>query len=189
MPSSSDEPRWFHVILTTYAAWLPGDPRGFRTRDHREHVDGDYKRPPPKGCYDGLHRSARKNLAGRPRTLSVAQRRFVLQAIHEKLTRLGILVAILAVGGRHAHLLVKLPPKQTRFLMGMVKRHATFRLREFGDKERVWAERPKFVPIKDRTHQLNAYRYIADHVKEGAVVWKHGEAPPNVSPGDAVAGL
>lgn len=42
----SDTRRWHHIILTTYGSWLPGDLRGFRTRDHREHVEGDY-RPPP----------------------------------------------------------------------------------------------------------------------------------------------
>jgi hypothetical protein len=37
--------RWYHIIETTYGAWLYGDQRGFRTRHHREHVDGDDKRP------------------------------------------------------------------------------------------------------------------------------------------------
>ncbi len=49
---------WFHVVLTTYGAWLPGDVRGFRTRHHREHIEGDYKSPPPQGVYtERLHRS------------------------------------------------------------------------------------------------------------------------------------
>jgi hypothetical protein len=30
----------------TYGTWLPGDPKGFRTRHHREHIEGDYKKPP-----------------------------------------------------------------------------------------------------------------------------------------------
>jgi hypothetical protein len=39
---------WYHVTGSTYGAWLPGDPRGFRTRHHRQHVEGDYKDPPPR---------------------------------------------------------------------------------------------------------------------------------------------
>jgi hypothetical protein len=42
---------WYHSITSTYGAWLYGDERGFRTRHHREHVDGDYKSPPPRGLY------------------------------------------------------------------------------------------------------------------------------------------
>jgi hypothetical protein len=42
---------WHHTILTTCGAWLYSDARGFRTRPHREHVEGDYKNPPPPGKY------------------------------------------------------------------------------------------------------------------------------------------
>ena len=45
------ERAWFHIVLTTYGSWLYGDERGFRTRGHREHVEGDYKRPPTAGLY------------------------------------------------------------------------------------------------------------------------------------------
>src|SRR3954468_9029001 len=37
---------WYHCMGNTYGTWLPGDPRGFRTRLHREHVEGDYRNPP-----------------------------------------------------------------------------------------------------------------------------------------------
>src|SRR3954469_18588066 len=45
---------WFHCCGSTYGAWLRGDPRGWRARHHREHVDGDYKNPPAPGTYDRL---------------------------------------------------------------------------------------------------------------------------------------
>ena len=54
--------RWFHIIITTHGAWLPGDERGFRTRHHRQHVEGDYKNPPPPGLYNGLKRSSEQSL-------------------------------------------------------------------------------------------------------------------------------
>ena len=44
--------RWFHCTVHTYGAWLHGSARGFRTRHHREHIEGDYKNPPPQGMYD-----------------------------------------------------------------------------------------------------------------------------------------
>ena len=30
-----DEPRWHHIQWSTYGVWLPGDPRGFRSRGGR----------------------------------------------------------------------------------------------------------------------------------------------------------
>ena len=48
---ADDNRVWYHVVLSTYGSWLYGDKRGFRTRHHREHVDGDYKNPPSLGKY------------------------------------------------------------------------------------------------------------------------------------------
>ena len=56
----------YHLIWGTYGSWLPGDPRGFRTRRHREHVEGDYKHPPPPGLYEGLHAYATDSLKKPP---------------------------------------------------------------------------------------------------------------------------
>ena len=49
---------WYHVNGNTYGTWLPGDPRGWRERGHKKHVDGDYKSPPPAGSGDAMHRYA-----------------------------------------------------------------------------------------------------------------------------------
>lgn len=178
MSHSPDGLRWFHVILTTYGAWLPGDPRGFRTRHHRDHVEGDYKHPPSPGTYDRVHASAKASQSARTVTFSSRERKIVLRAMHERIFSFGNLVAIVAVNGRHAHLLIKLPPAETRHRVGMIKRHVTFTLKNAGWVGPVWAGGAKFVPINDRRHQMNAYKYIADHVEEGGVVWKHGEPPP-----------
>lgn len=34
---------WYHVTIHVYGSWLRGDPRGWRSRHHREHADGDYE--------------------------------------------------------------------------------------------------------------------------------------------------
>ena len=54
--------KWFHFMTSTYGSWLYGDPRGFRTRHHREHVDGDYKNPPPLGLYSQQFERSIKSL-------------------------------------------------------------------------------------------------------------------------------
>ena len=162
--------RWFHVVLTTYGAWLPGDPRGFRTRRHRDHVEGDYKRPPSPGVYEGLHRASRENQAAPSTTIPLTDRERIAKRLRDKLERLGAELAILAVAGRHVHILIKMPAAQTRKWIGFAKRHVTFRLRAEGFTDRLWASGAKFVPIRDRSHQLNVYRYIEKHEVEGAFI-------------------
>jgi hypothetical protein len=48
--------RWRHIVCNTKCSWLPGDDRGFRSREHRIHSSGDYKNPPPKNEHEGLRR-------------------------------------------------------------------------------------------------------------------------------------
>jgi hypothetical protein len=50
---------WYHCMGSTYGTWLPGDARGFRTRHHREHIEGDYRNPPPKGMYEARHQQSK----------------------------------------------------------------------------------------------------------------------------------
>lgn len=61
---------WYHCMGNTYGTWLPGDPRGFRTRHHREHVEGDYRDPPPKGQYDQRFTQSKQLLTRQPVHLS-----------------------------------------------------------------------------------------------------------------------
>lgn len=39
------------------------------------------------------------------------------------------------------------------------------------DSGGVWAVRVRCLPVRDRSHQLNVYRYIEDHANRGAAVW------------------
>lgn len=185
--------RWFHVVFTTYGAWLPGDPRGFRTRRHRDHVAGDYMSPPEAGIYEGLHRAAKRQLTQDIVTFSPARRNVIVAAIADKVVALRSLFAIVAVAGRHAHLLLKLPPRLTQHWCGQIKRHVTFTLKESGWTGKVWGKGEKIVPVESRSHQLSAYGYIQRHAEEGAAVltWKEYEARRGVGqgPGDAIAGL
>ena len=85
MSNEQSTPCWFHVILTTYGAWLPGDPRGFRTRHHRDHVDGDYKHRPPAGIYESFREKNAEALKHDPISLLAIQR--------ERASRLGFPVS------------------------------------------------------------------------------------------------
>jgi len=85
---------------------------------------------------------------------------------------LGAFVLCLAQGGQHLHLLAKLAFEvDPRILMGLAKKHSAFEAKGQGWQGRLWGRRGKEVRVRDRAHQLNVYRYILDHAKEGAWVW------------------
>ena len=95
---------WYHVILTTYGAWLYGDARGFRTRHHREHVEGDYKNPPPVERYSATRSRSRQSLKQPPVNLPAELRSVVGLALKDRLEALGEFVLSLAVARQHVHL-------------------------------------------------------------------------------------
>ena len=47
---------WSHIIISPQNSWLPGDRRGFRSRNHKIHSSGDYKNLPPPEEHAGLRR-------------------------------------------------------------------------------------------------------------------------------------
>jgi REP element-mobilizing transposase RayT len=169
-----DARRWHHATLTTYGAWLHGDARGFRTRQHREHVDGDYESPPPLGKYARREARSRAALSQAPVVIPRRMRRQVGLALQQKLSRLGGWVLCLAVAGQHVHLLVKLPPRFARRLLGQAKKHTTFVMREQRWKGKLWGVRCKVTLVRSRRQQVNTYRYIIRHAAPGAWVgiWK-----------------
>src|SRR5258706_3182865 len=81
---------WYHVMGHTYGTWLPGDPKGFRTRHHREHVEGDYKHPPPKGKYDELWNRSKDLMKRDPVYLTPIQRERATEEIIRSLKKWGI---------------------------------------------------------------------------------------------------
>ena len=163
-----DRRRWHHVVLTTYGAWLYGDARGFRTRHHREHVDGDYKNPPPRGLYEDKARRSRASLVQSPVIIPPRLKACLGRAIWRELTKRCAWVLIMAVSGQHVHLLVKVEMSRVRHLAGRAKRSGTIELRSKGWQGRLWGVRGKALRIRDRAHQENAYRYIERHAREGA---------------------
>jgi REP element-mobilizing transposase RayT len=184
--------KWFHLTTHTYGAWLYGSPRSFRTRHHCEHIEGDYKNPPPPGKYDKQFQRSKRLLKQEPVKLSPEWRKVIGLALIEKLQALGAQVLTVCVGATHIHVLAKMPPGPVpRTWVGRAKKHAHFICKEKGWTGKLWAIRGKVQPIKDRQHQLNTFQYILDHIHEGAWVWdfRKGEIVVEESPGTAVPGL
>ncbi len=176
--SKSHRWKWFHITFSTYGAWLPGDPRGFRTWKHKKHVEGDYKAPPPQGAFEKQWRRSRRLMKRDMVKLRPDQRRIAGQAIFEMLRELGSTVVSVAVGAVHVHIVSRLPDRDAREYIGRAKKHASHCLRVTGLCGGVWAKRCRTLPIKDREHQQNAVNYVADHRAEGAWAWKWGEPLP-----------
>ncbi len=189
---------WYHAMASTYGSWLPGDPRGFRTRKHREHVEGDYKSPPPAGLYEVRHADAGRKLKRPTVLLSAAQRQLVLVEFRETLIAHDVRIIAIAVGATHLHVLAQFPPPPpkpmfiehglertsaiddpVRHLMGIAKQWSAKRLVREGhfDQGPIWGKRGKIVPIRDRQHQLNVFDYITKHAAERAAVWSFRDVP------------
>jgi len=162
---------WYHVTGSTYGTWLRGDPRGWRTRRHREHVDGDYKHPPERGTFEKTHERSRRLLKKDPIYFDDAQRAAAGRALVEKLLQTGAELLVLSQDACHYHLLARFPDGEARRRVGVAKKHASHVLRTYGLEGRVWARRCRALPIRDRTHQLNTFHYIENHKTNGAWVW------------------
>ncbi len=185
---------WYHCMANTYGTWLPGDPRGFRTRNHREHVDGDYKNPPPKGKCDQRHETAKTRMNREAVYLTPEARRVVCEELQDSLVRHGAEPIVISVSVMHMHVLARFPLEgkpafaerglrgkptsavddPVRHIMGLAKQWSAKRLiaENLTAPGGIWAGKGKIVPIKDRSHQVRVYHYILNHgPKEKAAVW------------------
>ena len=121
---------WYHSTAHTYGTWLRGDPRGWRARHHREHVEGDYKRPPPTGKYDALHEYSKSLMKRDPVKLDDAPIcTFVLERFVERLQEFHIPVPVACFDGIHAHALVQCREHNPRIVVGIAKQYATAQLK------------------------------------------------------------
>ncbi len=176
--SSTSQPfnfpgKWYHIIDTAYGAWLYGDPRGFRTRHHREHVDGDYKNLPPQGLYHAKYQRSKRLMKQEEVRFPEQLRAVIGKALRDRLEKEEVFVLCLAVAEQHVHLLVKMKNgAKPRWLMGLAKKHASFELKEHDWQGRVWGKRGKELKIRNQAHQQNVYYYILNHESQGAHVWK-----------------
>jgi REP element-mobilizing transposase RayT len=194
-PNPNAWENWYHAVGSTYGTWIRGDQLGFRTYRHKQHVQGDYRHPPPPGVYAPLFEYCRGKLKHPPVKLSVVQRQIICRAMIERLEREGVEVIALAVCENHFHLLARFPTLSAaeqrrlskvllqdgrdpspRYFLSRARREATYALKDHRQKpeSRVWADRPKFDPIRDRRHKANATAYIVDHISQGAAVYDVG---------------
>ncbi|MBI3408046.1 MAG: hypothetical protein HY040_06775 [Planctomycetes bacterium] len=160
---------WRHVVISTYNSWLPGDPRGFRSKDHKVHSSGDYKNPPPQGEHAGLHRFSQEISSDKvviPNDLWPVIGRTIIQKLKEQ----AIEVLAVSVSATHCHIQAELPVdrKQTKKVIGNCKRAASHKVRDRIPGQ-IWGLRGKYELIEDKRHQLNVYNYVLK--QKDAWIW------------------
>jgi hypothetical protein len=161
---------WYHCMCNTYGTWLRGDPRGWRTRHHREHVRGDYDHPPAPGTWELTYQRSMRLMKRDPIHLSQMQRRIALDKVVTAFQFHGLQVVAASLDDHHLHLLARIPDHEPRKWLGVAKKNAARELsdRKWRPKGGLWGKRSNCEPIVDRAHQLATVRYILDHRKEGA---------------------
>ncbi len=182
---------WYHVGSNSKGTWLPGDPRGFRTRHHHEHIEGDYRNPPPIGTHEARFQRSRALLKNPPVILTREQCLVVCRTMAEALSFHRIAFEDIAVGPRHFHLLAQFPPDHCmlngepvldppRHFTGIAKKEAARRLSALALRPpgHTWGKRSHPVPVENETHFLYLKNtYIPGHIHEGAVVYSIHIAP------------
>jgi len=136
---------WWLVTWTTYASWLPGDPRGFRMWRGREYI------PPPKryakpgeptyrpAPYRERH-TMYKATSGAPVRLASAEQALLLPAIVAEVDAIPLVAAIVSIDVQHVHLLAQFGTMPIRRIVGRLKAAATRAWREQGgDTSRLWS--------------------------------------------------
>lgn len=162
---------WAHVIAGTLGSWLPGDPRGFRSRRHRVHSSGDYRNPPPAGEHAGLHRHALSCSADAvriPADLRARVGRAMLGKLHDS----GVPVGALAVGSNHVHALIAVGDSDAVGPFGRAKQHASKAV-STDLPGKLWARSSHVVRVKNTGQLASTVQYIARHDRAGAWVWQH----------------
>ena len=173
------ELQWMHVTLTAYGQWLPGDPRGFRTHRHREHVPGDYKNPPPVD-YSRRHAYAATLMEYEPFTFAADVRGDVSAVLVETLDYYGLDVACVATAATHVHGLCKLPSGNAKTVIAQMKREVTVFLKSRNGRRPVWGRKCHLKPVCSCAHWNRTFGYISRHSKEGASAWQW-EGPRSIS--------
>jgi len=167
--------RWCHVTWSTYGVWLPGDPRGFRSRDGKVKSTGDYRFRGLPNKHEGLLEFSRESLARPPVEQRAARRREVLGLLLEEASNIGIPIEALSVSRAHVHALLMLEPRAERRAVGRLKRRVSLRCRDWSPGG-LWGEACWIDVVQDKPHFDAVRGYILNHAeKEGASVWSAEE--------------
>src|SRR5688572_11224050 len=184
---------WYHCTGSTYGAWVRGDPRGWRSRKHHEHVDGDYRNPPAPGKYPYEFEQSKKLMKRQRVELTPEQREVACREFVKALLEREVEVNEFCVGKKHWHgklrfrdpHLHKGVQRDANVLIGQAKGKCAYAMSSTGVIQRggVWAQKCRVRPIKDEQHSANVSKYIPDHARKGCAIYVHTAKPGALAPG------
>ena len=171
--------RYWFLTWTTYATWLPGDPRGNVTsvKDgpgprHRNNLPGT----PMDGDIPGLHGWAEQHLKGPPILLTFEQAEHVMIQFHETTSHRRWLLVAAAIMRNHIHVEVGVPgDPDPEDLLRDYKAYASRKLNRHWDRPASgtwWTESGSKRKLKDEDAILATAKYIRDQ-EFPLVVWMH----------------
>jgi REP element-mobilizing transposase RayT len=168
----------FLITWTTHNSWLPGDPRGFRTRKGGKFVppparyaDGASEVYDPKK-YKGLYKF---HSGGKAVNLSEEQRRVAADTVIGTIEEICPGRWALCVGEVHVHVLVELGGRATtaRFCH-LAKGRSASRIIALGHKGKVWSRRYHARHF-DSSEWNAAKQYVLSHNTGKEVVCENGD--------------
>jgi hypothetical protein len=115
----------------------------------------------------------------RPRLRGYAARHLALETFVAALHFHHIELIACAIDEHHYHTLARFPDHKPCHWIGIAKKESARALSRANlvAPGGVWAARCHCKPIRDRKHQLDAYRYIAAHAPRGAALWLITDQP------------
>jgi hypothetical protein len=164
---------WRHIVIGTHGSWLPGDPRGWRSRNHKRHSSGDYRDPPSPGEHAGLYEHSQR-LCPKAVTLPRELLPVIGAVFLENMSGQGMRTLAVALSSQHLHALVELPVDvaEARRVVGICKLESSRAVTQWLPG-RIWAAGGNVKPVVTREHQRRAFCHILDHAAKGAWTWSY----------------
>jgi hypothetical protein len=160
---------WAHVMTSYLGQWLPGDRRGFRSRAHRIHSNGNYKFSGGPDEHRALREHAEK-LSSVKVILTIPQCRTLVGSMAKKFMEMEIPVAIIAAAATHCHVLIKVGDEDAKPIMGRAKQAGSHALRR-QLPGRIWGQSSEVVRVCGFLHFASVFWYVKEHSDQGAALW------------------
>jgi len=169
---------WWLISWTTYATWLPGDERGYRTWRGETYV------PPPKRyampgepTYQAKGHIAVREIAqaisDEPVYLTAKEVEIALAAMVGEIAQIAIVPAIMSIGDWHVHWLCHFGKLKIRPVVSRVKAAATRELNAIGFQgKKPWTKGCNMKSKPIRRQCRSAYKYVRDHQEQGCLVYE-----------------
>jgi hypothetical protein len=170
--------KWWLISWTTYATWLPGDERGYRTWQGKQYVAPPkrYAKPGEPTYRSGEHISVREladSISDEPVYLTSTEMQIALDAMVEEIGKIPIVPAIMSIGDWHVHWLCYFGPLKIRPTVSRVKAAASRELNlQWFQGRKPWTKGCNERSKSTRRECRNAYKYVRDHRDKGCLIYE-----------------